>query len=107
MKLRNSNEAVEKESAAIKQDCDEFNQQQAANNNKHVWLLVLKDKNVRRALIVGTMMWWIHQFSGINTIMYYCATILEVTQTLNVFILTNYMLFSCTKTHSLKQTLFL
>jgi SP family myo-inositol transporter-like MFS transporter 13 len=64
-KLRHLDETVEKEFTAIKKDVEEFENQKVTG---YVWLMVLKDKNCRRALTVGTMMWIIHQFSGVNSV---------------------------------------
>lgn len=72
-----ASEDVKEEFQNIKRECEE-----AEKQTKKSCLSLLgeafAERGTRRALIVGSVLWITHEFGGINTMMYYTATIVQM-----------------------------
>lgn len=63
----------------IKNECDEAAKNEQENKSCATALIqAWTEKATRRALIVGTIVWATHELSGINIMMYYTATIVQM-----------------------------
>ncbi|ESO89991.1 hypothetical protein LOTGIDRAFT_124274, partial [Lottia gigantea] len=70
---------IEDEFESIKQSCIETQQQEDSRaSNKPIILQMLLSSTIRRALLVGCSLQIIQQVAGINTVMYYSATIIRM-----------------------------
>ncbi|XP_076313507.1 proton myo-inositol cotransporter-like [Tachypleus tridentatus] len=76
--VRGNSVDVEPEFQSIKNSSLEQERQQAGLGSKPVLFKILLDPFVRNALIVGCALQIFQQISGINTVMYYSATIIEM-----------------------------
>jgi SP family myo-inositol transporter-like MFS transporter 13 len=72
-------EDVSEEFDAIRDECDEAEKMESNKQSCFFSLIdAWKERSTRRALIVGTILWATHEFSGINIMMYYTATIVQM-----------------------------
>lgn len=63
----------------IRRECEEAEEDMAKKKSCVVSLIdAWAEKPTRRALVVGTILWATHEFSGINILMYYTATIIQM-----------------------------
>ncbi|KAK7101483.1 proton myo-inositol cotransporter-like [Littorina saxatilis] len=69
---------IEEEYDQIKQTCMEIKQEEESRGHKPVIIQMLQIPSVRRSLLVGCSLQMIQQFAGINTVMYYSATIIRM-----------------------------
>ncbi|XP_048252931.1 proton myo-inositol cotransporter-like [Haliotis rufescens] len=69
---------IEEEFDSIKSTCTEIKQQQASRAHKPIFIQMLQTPAIRRALIVGCSLQIFQQVAGINTVMYYSATIIRM-----------------------------
>ncbi|RWS23956.1 proton myo-inositol cotransporter-like isoform X2 [Leptotrombidium deliense] len=67
---------VQSELEDIKRTCAE--QEIHSQKSIHVFLRIFKTKSVRKALFIGCCLQIFQQIVGINTVMYYTATIIEI-----------------------------
>lgn len=70
----NSPQEIDKEFEGIKQSCISSQEERADPG----FLCVFKCPNVRRALLLGCLLQMFQQLAGINTVMYYSATIIQM-----------------------------
>ncbi|QHO60255.1 putative inositol transporter [Arachis hypogaea] len=68
---------VDAEVQALKESV-ELEEKEAANSEKISIMKMLKTKTVRRALYAGVGLQFFQQFTGINTVMYYSPTIVQL-----------------------------
>ncbi|KAG8174847.1 hypothetical protein JTE90_002393 [Oedothorax gibbosus] len=76
-RVRGSNANIEAEFDAIRANCEEVAREQEGDG-KSVLRKVLANSALRTALLVGCGLQMIQQLAGINTVMYYSATIIEM-----------------------------
>ncbi|XP_054723545.1 proton myo-inositol cotransporter-like [Uloborus diversus] len=77
LRVRGSNANIEAEFEAIKANCLEVEREQASSDSS-VLKRILTHPSLRTALLVGCSLQLIQQLAGINTVMYYSATIIEM-----------------------------
>lgn len=79
-KLRPKNANIEFEFNLIKENCIKAKEEQEAllDPNTSTFQRILESKTVRKALFVGCLLQLVQQVSGINTVMYYSASIFEM-----------------------------
>ena len=78
VKIRGTQDILE-EFNDIKNECDEAAKNEQENKSCATALVqAWGEKATRRALIVGTIVWATHELSGINIMMYYTATIVQM-----------------------------
>ncbi|XP_061187255.1 proton myo-inositol cotransporter-like [Saccostrea echinata] len=70
---------VEEELNAVRESCEENRRMMDDAGSENVFLKILRTPAVRRAVLVGSGLQLIQQVSGINTVMYYSATIIKMT----------------------------
>lgn len=64
---------------AIKSECEEAAKNEQENKSCATALIqAMSEKPTRRAILVGTIVWATHELSGINIMMYYTATIVQM-----------------------------
>ncbi|PVD24679.1 hypothetical protein C0Q70_15164 [Pomacea canaliculata] len=68
---------VEEEMADMRESCEE-DKRETNNSSYPTIVLMLKSPRMRRALIVGCGLQFFQQVSGINTVMYYSASIIKM-----------------------------
>ena len=77
-KIRGTDQAYH-EFQSIKESCEEDKRAlEEQGGSKHIFLKVFQTPHVHRALFVGCMLQCFQQISGINTVMYYSATIIQL-----------------------------
>ncbi|KFM78888.1 Proton myo-inositol cotransporter, partial [Stegodyphus mimosarum] len=76
-KVRGPNVNIQAEFDAIKNNCLEVEREQA-DDKSGMLKKILKNPSLRTALLVGCGLQMIQQLAGINTVMYYSATIIEM-----------------------------
>lgn len=80
--IRGEDFPVEEELKNIKESCveqeNELLVRRQAGNSSSIWLQILTTKSTRRALLLGCLLQGIQQLSGINTVMYYSASIIQM-----------------------------
>lgn len=70
---------VKEEFDDILTECEEAERDAAAKKSCLLSLMdAWRERSTRRALVVGTILWMTHEFSGINILMYYTATIVQM-----------------------------
>ncbi|KAK6175687.1 hypothetical protein SNE40_014088 [Patella caerulea] len=69
---------IEDEFESIKQSCIEIQQEESSRAHKPIIIQMLQSSPIRRALLVGCSLQVIQQVAGINTVMYYSATIIRM-----------------------------
>ncbi|XP_064606088.1 proton myo-inositol cotransporter-like [Liolophura sinensis] len=69
---------IDEEYQTIKQNCQEIRRQEEERSHTPILIQMLQTPSVRRALIVGCGLQMIQQVAGINTVMYYSATIIKM-----------------------------
>ncbi|KHJ48365.1 MFS transporter, SP family [Trichuris suis] len=62
----------------IKEIQDQRLKEKEAKGEKNVFLEMLKHRETRKALVIGCLLMVFQQLSGINTVMYYSATIVQL-----------------------------
>ncbi|KAK3101098.1 hypothetical protein FSP39_000928 [Pinctada imbricata] len=77
-RIRGSDD-VERELASVQQSCLEDEAERKKEGGGSVLMKILRTPPVRRAVMVGCGLQLIQQLSGINTVMYYSATIIKMT----------------------------
>ena len=75
-KLRGYDAAIDKEFEGIKKQVDDSSSQ--GTSYVEVLKKVFADPHLRKALIIGCLLQTIQQLTGINTVMYYAATIMQM-----------------------------
>lgn len=75
-RIRGSHQGVEEEYESIRTSIEE--EQKEAGSGGVVIVRMLRDAPTRRALVLGCGLQMFQQLSGINTVMYYSATILQM-----------------------------
>ncbi|XP_022295803.2 proton myo-inositol cotransporter-like [Crassostrea virginica] len=70
---------VEEELNKVRELCDEDQRIMEETGKENVLLKIFRTPSVRRAVLVGSGLQLIQQVSGINTVMYYSATIIQMT----------------------------
>lgn len=80
VKIRAANANTEAEFEAIRKNCMRSKQEQEAlrDPNQSTFQRIIATQPVRKALFVGCLLSLIQQLSGINTVMYYSASIFEM-----------------------------
>ncbi|XP_023718603.1 proton myo-inositol cotransporter isoform X2 [Cryptotermes secundus] len=80
--IREEDFPIEEELESIKEACmDEENELQVrirSGSSSSLWLKILTTKATQRALLLGCLLQGIQQLSGINTVMYYSASIIQM-----------------------------
>ncbi|XP_074645507.1 proton myo-inositol cotransporter-like isoform X2 [Tubulanus polymorphus] len=69
---------VDKELETIQESLLETRREQSEHGNRNILVAMFKDPVVRKALVVGCGLQMFQQISGINTVMYYSATIIKM-----------------------------
>jgi len=77
--IRSSSYNIEQELADILEVCKEEEKEFASNGGKSSLVRMMGSGYVLKALFVGCMMQLFQQLGGINTVMYYSATIIQTT----------------------------
>ena len=77
-KIRHHECDVNEEFHAIRENCQTSEQEHAQQNKTSVFSHIFTNPALRRALFLGCMLQMVQQLSGINTVMYYSATIIEM-----------------------------
>eukprot|EP00105_Crassostrea_gigas_P034207 XP_019918355.1 PREDICTED: proton myo-inositol cotransporter-like isoform X1 [Crassostrea gigas] len=72
-------EDVEEELNTVKELCEEDQRLMEETGKENILMKILRTPSVRRAVLVGSGLQLIQQVSGINTVMYYSATIIRMT----------------------------
>ncbi|XP_066996828.2 proton myo-inositol cotransporter [Anabrus simplex] len=75
--IRGENFPVEEELEMIKTACMQ-EEMDIERSDKAMWLQVLQSPSTRRALVVGCVLQAVQQLGGINTVMYYSASIIQM-----------------------------
>jgi SP family myo-inositol transporter-like MFS transporter 13 len=78
LQIRGSREAAEREFQIVKQTFEDDERERMEKGGRFVAITMLKTPHLRRALIVGCGLQLFQQVSGINTVMYYSATIIRM-----------------------------
>lgn len=81
--LRGSDADVDDEFESIKESCLASDREQAERGGTSVFEQIMQNTSLRRALFVGCALQMIQQLSGINTVMYYSATIIQMSGVYN------------------------
>ncbi|KAJ9581596.1 hypothetical protein L9F63_023230 [Diploptera punctata] len=80
--IRGEDFPVQEELDTIKESClvqeAEITERQRAGGSSSLCLQILTTKSVRRALFLGCLLQGIQQLAGINTVMYYSASIIQM-----------------------------
>ncbi|XP_041349826.1 proton myo-inositol cotransporter-like [Gigantopelta aegis] len=69
---------IEEEFDAIKLTCNQVQQEERSKSHRTIFVQMLKTPSIRRALAVGCSLQIFQQLAGINTVMYYSATIIRM-----------------------------
>ncbi|BFZ08921.1 hypothetical protein BsWGS_11960 [Bradybaena similaris] len=69
---------IEEEYDTIKQTCTELQREEESRGHTPIIVQMLQVPSVRRSLLVGCSLQIIQQVAGINTVMYYSATIIRM-----------------------------
>lgn len=81
-KVRQTEDGIDEEIQGIIQTCKEDDDLKKTiaegDGSSNIWIRILTTQHVRRALLVGCVLQAINQLCGINTIMYYSATIIKM-----------------------------
>lgn len=77
-RIRNSESDVTEEFESIKENCLASEREQAEFGGTSVFEQIFQNSSLRRALLVGCMLQMVQQLAGINTVMYYSATIIQM-----------------------------
>lgn len=72
-------ENVEEELNTVRELCEEDQRLMEDTGKENILMKILRTPSVRRAVLVGSGLQLIQQVSGINTVMYYSATIIRMT----------------------------
>lgn len=72
-------ENVEEELNTVRELCEEDQRLMEETGKENILMKILRTPSVRRAVLVGSGLQLIQQVSGINTVMYYSATIIRMT----------------------------
>lgn len=75
-RVRGPNAVIDKEFDSIKSSNDATSNQ--GDGFFRILMKVMKDSHLRRALFMGCMLQTVQQLTGINTVMYYAATIIQL-----------------------------
>lgn len=70
---------VEEELNTVRELCEKDQRLMEETGKENILLKILRTPSVRRAVLVGSGLQLIQQVSGINTVMYYSATIIRMT----------------------------
>ncbi|XP_060083407.1 proton myo-inositol cotransporter-like [Ylistrum balloti] len=70
---------VEREIKSIQQSCEQDEEVGRVHGDQFVLVKIFKNRAVRKAVIVGCGLQLFQQLSGINTVMYYSASIVKMT----------------------------
>jgi SP family myo-inositol transporter-like MFS transporter 13 len=80
--IRGNDFPVEEELESIKETCmeeeNELQERRRSGGSGYLWTQILATKVTRRALLLGCLLQAIQQLSGINTVMYYSASIIQM-----------------------------
>ncbi|XP_052125870.1 proton myo-inositol cotransporter [Frankliniella occidentalis] len=77
-RLRGRDVSVHQELKGIRESCEEDQRRKAELHNVNVPLRILRTPHARRALFLGAALAGYQQLAGINTAMYYSATIIKM-----------------------------
>ena len=77
MKIRKTEEKAESEAASIENSVQE---EKVLLGGRSAYMELLRVPSLRRALMIGVMLQVFQQLTGINTVMYYSPTILQLSQ---------------------------
>lgn len=77
-KIRGSDADVNDEFESIKDNCLASEREQAETGGTSVFEQIMQNTGLRRALLVGCALQMVQQLAGINTVMYYSATIIQM-----------------------------
>jgi len=77
--IRARNYNIEEELQEIRNTCNEEKKMEEAGGGKHILVRMLQSSYVKKALVIGCLMQLFQQLGGINTVMYYSASIIETT----------------------------
>ncbi|RWS29072.1 proton myo-inositol cotransporter-like protein [Leptotrombidium deliense] len=77
-KIRGINANVEQEFESIREACVQQEREMAEKGGTSVFEQILSNSNLRKAMLVGCMLQIIQQLAGINCVMYYAATIVQM-----------------------------
>lgn len=73
------NKNVDQEVKSIQQSCEEDEEMARVQGNQFVLVKIFQNRAVRKAVFVGCGLQLFQQLSGINTVMYYSASIVKMT----------------------------
>jgi SP family myo-inositol transporter-like MFS transporter 13 len=77
-KLRGPDADINEEFESIKENCLASEREQAEKGGTSVFEQIMQNTGLRRALLIGCALQMVQQISGINTVMYYSATIIQM-----------------------------
>ncbi|PSN44707.1 Proton myo-inositol cotransporter [Blattella germanica] len=80
--IRGDDYPIQEELESIKESCleqeNEVQERRQAGGSSSIWLQILTTKSTRRALLLGCLLQGFQQLAGINTVMYYSASIIQM-----------------------------